>query len=133
MKPSTAFGLLYFVMVFIAGFALAPVRELVLAPKIGPLWAELAEMPVMLAVLIWVSGWIARRRVLAGQGDRLLTVGSVALALMLLAEYGVVRLVRQISLAEYIAGREVLPGLIYVAMLLLMVVLPWLHDKRRSG
>ena len=40
-------GLLYFVLVFGAGFVLAPIRILWAAPAFGTRVAELIEMPIM--------------------------------------------------------------------------------------
>ena len=45
-------GLLYFKLVFGAGFALGTVRALWVIPRVGARRAELMEMPIMLAVTI---------------------------------------------------------------------------------
>ncbi len=41
-------GVLYFAVVFGAGFILGPVRILWVAPRLGTRMAELLEMPIML-------------------------------------------------------------------------------------
>jgi hypothetical protein len=43
-------GLVYFLLVFAAGFGLGIVRTLVLVPRVGPLIATLIEAPVMLGI-----------------------------------------------------------------------------------
>jgi len=43
-------GVLYFALVFGAGFALGTIRTLWTAPSFGTRTAELMEMPIMLAV-----------------------------------------------------------------------------------
>jgi len=45
-------GLVYFVLVFGAGFALAFVRIPLIVPRFGIRTAELMEAPVMLAVIV---------------------------------------------------------------------------------
>lgn len=117
-------GLIYFFVVFGAGFLMAPVREWLLAPRIGAFWAELAEMPVMLSVIVLAAGWTARRPTLAGHAGRALGAGLFALSLMLLAEFLVMRFVRELTIAEYLAGREPVPGAIYGFSLLVFGLLP---------
>ncbi|MEJ8569807.1 hypothetical protein [Elongatibacter sediminis] len=130
---SVRYGLVYFLLVFGAGFALAPVRELVLAPAIGPLWAELFEMPVMAAFIWLAAGWVVRRPGMAGRAAMCLVAGLLALALMVLAELSVVWLVRGMTLAEYAASREPVTGVIYLAMLLVFALLPWLRSGPGRG
>ena len=43
-------SLLYFGLVFAAGFVLAPVRILFLAPRLGERLAELVELPLMILI-----------------------------------------------------------------------------------
>ena len=45
-------GVLYFALVFEAGFVLGTIRTLWVFPRIGTRTAELMEMPIMLAVTI---------------------------------------------------------------------------------
>lgn len=66
MRPGLAKAALgYFLIVFGAGFALALVRIPGLVPLLGVRWAELAEMPVMLAVIAWAAHRLVRRHLLA--------------------------------------------------------------------
>jgi hypothetical protein len=59
----------------------------------------------------------------------LLAVGFLALAFMLFAELGVLQFVRGISLSQYIGEREPVSGLVYLGMLVLLALLPWLRRK----
>jgi hypothetical protein len=127
------YGLIYFVAVFSAGFLLAPVRELILVPRLGQMWAELTEMPVMFLVMFLAAGWVARRPVLQHRLSTLLGIGMIALALMLLGELGVVYFVNRISLQTYIDQREPVSGVVYLLMLLVFALLPWWRGKAGRG
>jgi hypothetical protein len=53
-------ALLYFVLVFGAGFVLGPIRILWIAPRLGRRAAELLEAPIMLAISVLAATWIIR-------------------------------------------------------------------------
>lgn len=76
------YGLLYFATVFAAGFILGTIRVLSLEPWLGARYAELLEMPIMLAVVYFSARyWVKRaqaqpngeffRHGLGGVGDAL--------------------------------------------------------------
>ena len=123
------YGIVYFAAVFGAGFLLAPVRELWLVPRVGQMWAELAEMPVMFLVMYFTAGWLARRPMLKRSPGRLLLIGLFALSLMLLAELGVMFYVRGIGLKAYIELREPVSGAVFLLMLVVFALLPWWRGK----
>src|SRR6266516_4152174 len=52
-------GVLYFALVFGAGFMLGTIRTLWVVPRFGTRIAELMEMPIMLIVTIVAARWIA--------------------------------------------------------------------------
>jgi hypothetical protein len=54
-------GLLYFALVFGAGFVLGPARLLWAEPRFGTRTAELMEMPIMLVVTVAAARWAVRR------------------------------------------------------------------------
>jgi hypothetical protein len=86
MKNAVAAGVLYFAIVFAAGFALGAVRVGLLAPAAGEMTATLIELPVILAAS-WVACLFALRRfaVEARPGPRLL-MGAVAFVVLIAAE-----------------------------------------------
>jgi len=127
------YGLIYFLAVFSAGFLLAPVRELILVPRLGQMWAELAEMPVMFLVMFLAAGWVARRPILQHRPSTLLGIGLMALGLMLMGELGVVYFVNRISLQTYLEQREPVSGVVYLLMLLVFALLPWWRGKAGQG
>src|SRR5208337_4093029 len=54
-------GVLYFALVFGAGFVLGTIRTLWVVPRVGTRTAELMEMPIMLAVTIVAARWTVLR------------------------------------------------------------------------
>jgi hypothetical protein len=125
--------LLYFGIVFTVGFILGPIRILWAVPRFGARVAELMEMPLMLVAIALAALWVVRRlSVPPGLWPRL-GMGSVALGLLLLAEFGAVLQLRGLSIAEYLANRDPVSGTVYGLMLGLFAVMPWLisrHSKR---
>ena len=85
---------LYVVLVMIAGFAFGAVRELVLVPKLGRAMGEPLETPLMFAAIV-ASASLSMRwcRVPPDLAARII-VGSLALALVLLAELALSPFVR---------------------------------------
>ena len=57
MKHTFKAGVLYFALVFAAGFALGTMRTLWVMPRLGARTAELIEQPVMLGVSILAARW----------------------------------------------------------------------------
>jgi hypothetical protein len=54
-------GVLYFAVVFGAGFLLGPIRMLWVVPRLGTRVAELLEAPIMLVITtveaLWIAPW----------------------------------------------------------------------------
>jgi hypothetical protein len=126
-------GLLYFVLVFGAGFVLGAVRMLWIAPRTGARMAELMEAPIMLAVTFFAARWVVRRRALPGAAATRLGAGFVALGLLLIAEFTLVLAFRGLTLAEYFASLDPVAGSVYYALLGVFAVMPLLVSRKRSG
>lgn len=116
-------GCAYFALVFGAGFVLGTLRVLVVVPAVGERVAELGETPLMLLVVFFAARWIVHRFRIAGRSARIYA-GLTGLALLLLAEWGVVLFVRNESVTEYAAGRDPVAATVYVASLVLFAVMP---------
>jgi type IV secretory pathway TrbD component len=126
-------GATYFLIVFGCGFVLGVVRTLWLVPRVGMRWAELLEIPVMLVVVYLAARWVSRRFALHGYRRAVhLGLGITALLLLLAAEFGLVLLLRGLSLAAYVASRDPVSGSVYVFSLLLVAAMPALVT-RSSG
>jgi hypothetical protein len=117
-------GLSYFALVFGAGFILGSVRVSFLVPRIGERIAELIETPFMFVVVLLSARFVARRFALPVATSARLTVGFLALGLLLAAEFLLAAAIQDRSLGEYIASRDPVSGTVYLAMLVLFALMP---------
>ena len=125
-------GLLYFALVFAAGFALGVLRVLWLLPRLGERLAELVELPFMLAVCAFAARFVVRRLTGPRTALKRLGVGTLALALLLAAECGVVIFLRGESLAEGFLERDPISGAAYWLSLSIFAALPLFVDRAGS-
>ncbi|HYW37514.1 MAG TPA: hypothetical protein VE957_05325 [Terriglobales bacterium] len=123
-------GVLYFALVFGAGFVLGTIRTLWVVPRFGTRMAELMEMPIMLAITIVAARWTVLRLSAPIMWSARLEMGCVALVLMLIAEFGFVLWIRGISIRDYLATRDPVSGTVYYLMLVLFAVMPLLVARR---
>jgi len=129
----------YFGIVFGAGFLLGLVRVPLVVPAIGERYAELAEMPFMLAAIVLAARFVLRRFAGVGTRRRWAAVGVVALALLLVAEWLLAVALSGQSAASYIAARDPVSGSVYLVMLVVFAAMPWLlwpagsRDRPRGG
>ena len=120
-------GLVYFAIVLGAGFVLGVFRVPLLVPRIGERWAELAEMPIMAAVIFMGAGYILRRFPEIRHPGRSLMAGVLALVLSVAAELGLATVIQDRTLAEFISSRDKVSGSVYIALLLVFAVMPRLR------
>lgn len=120
IKPA----LIYFTLIFVTGFALAMIRIPFLVPRIGERWAELVELPFMVLASFLVARWLVRRFGLVTVMQCIGT-GLPALLMMLSAELAVT-LFQGLGLGDYLAGRDPISGMAYLASLLLFAAMPLL-------
>ena len=115
---------IYFAIVFGFGFVFGTIRVLWTVPRFGERVAELIEMPLMLIAIIF--GALVIKRFCAGR--TLVAVGSgvVALGLLVLAELELVMRLRGLTLSQYIATRDPVSGTVYLLMLVIFALMPWL-------
>ena len=119
--------MVYFALVFGAGFLLGVLRVPFLVPRIGERWAELAEMPIMAGVIFFCAGFILKRYPEVRSHWRSLVAGLLAFALMICAELGLAIVLQDQTLREYIASRDKISGSVYLALLVVFALMPRLR------
>ena len=125
-------GLLYFALVFGAGFVLGPIRILWVVPRFGTRIGELMEAPIMFAITIAAARWVVRRLAVPSIPSRRLGMGGVALSLLLIGEFTLVLWLRGLSAREYLAGRDPVSGTVYYLILGVFAIMPLLVARRRE-
>ena len=117
-------GVLYFAVVFAVGFVLGTIRTLWVVPALGARVAELTEAPIMLLAVALAARTIVRRHFQFVQSWQWLTVGLLALGLLLATEFTVVLRLRGLSLSEYFASRDPVSGAVYLVLLCIFALMP---------
>lgn len=125
-------AVLYFLLVFGAGFVLGTVRVLFLVPLLGERAAELLEMPLMLGVIVAAARWTVRRRLDDPRLAAALSVGFLAMGLVLSADLVVGMWLRGMSATEVFLDRDPVSGAAYYASLLFFAVMPAILLRRRQ-
>jgi len=123
-------GLVYFALVFGAGFVLGSVRVPFLVPRIG---ARLLEMPFMFFAVLFSARYIVARYHLPPDASIRFSVGFIALAMLLTAELLLNTVVLRQSPIEYVTSRDPIAGAAYLVMLGLFAVMPWLVHRSKLG
>ena len=127
-----AFAVVYFVAVFAVGFVLGALRVTLVVPALGERVAELCEMPFMIAASVLFAWQLVRRWRLgiapAAAG------GVIALALLVGAELALVGFTRGVTIEQYVASRDPVAGIAYVAALIAFMLAPsgaawWLREQ----
>jgi len=123
-------GVQYFALVFGAGFVLGTIRTLWVTPHLGTRTAELLEMPIMLWVTILAAGWIVRRYPQTPTPSKRLSIGLVALGLLLAAEFGLAFVLRRVTGGGYVANRDPITTTAFVVLLGVFAAMPLLVARR---
>ena len=126
-------GLTYFALVFGAGFVLGAIRVPFLVPRLGERIAELIEMPFMFVIVLLSARFVAIRFSLPAGASARLCVGLLALGLLLVAEFLLAVTTQDRSLREYIVSRDPISGSVYLAMLVLFALMPFILVRVNSG
>ncbi len=117
-------GALYFAIVFGAGFVLGPLRVLLLEPRLGSVWAVLAEVPILIAVMIWAASFVQRLIPVPDDPKSLLAMGVGALALQQIADWAVGLWLREMPAAEILANYATTAGFVYLGALAVFALMP---------
>ena len=132
MKETLKAGVLYFSLVFAAGFVLGTVRTLWLVPRLGVRTAELMEAPIMFGISILAARWVVRHVGISPHWSRRLAMGCTALGLMLLVEFTVVLWVRGMTIRGYFESRDPVSGTVYFLTLGAFAVIPVFVGRPRA-
>ena len=124
-------GLIYFLMVFAAGFVLGVIRVLVMVPRFGEAASELIELPFMVLISYFAAGFLVRRFDIETIGSAIAT-GLTALGLLILLELTLVLGLRGLTFSEYIASRDPVSFTAYLASLLTFAALPAMLARRSN-
>lgn len=126
LKP----GLVYFLLVFGTGFVLGTVRVLLVVPLVDHRTAELLEMPLMLLATVLAARWTIRRFPEPRTSSARLSIGGIALGLMLAGELAVGIELRGMTASEVILNRDPVAGTAYYVSLILFAIMPWIVSRR---
>ena len=119
-------GVLYFAIVFAAGFVLGTLRVLFIVPLVGIRVAELIETPFMLLISYAAARWLIDRFAIPYTIAVRAAVGAIALGLLLLAEFGFVLWLQHMTIGEYFSSRDPISGTAYLISLLVFGLFPLL-------
>ena len=126
-------GILYFALVFGAGFVLGPIRMLWVVPRVGTRIAELIELPVMLVVIIVVARFLVHRLAVPLEPSSRIGMGLLALALLVTAEMCLIGPLQGYSISEYFSSRDPISGTAYYLSLVLFALMPFLLARGRRS
>jgi hypothetical protein len=123
-------SMLYFALVFGAGFVLGSIRIVWVVPRFGVRMAELMETPIMFVVTIFAARWIVRWLAVPPTPSSRLGMGCIAVSFLLIAEFTLVLWVRGLSIGEYLSTRDPVSGTVYYVMLGVFAIMPLLVARR---
>ena len=122
--PVLKAGAVYFLFMFVVGWILGPIRELWAVPRFGRLTGVLVEAVIMLIAMALSSRWAIRRFHVKPKFGSTISMGLVALGILVPAELAGVVWVRGLSLPEYLASFATAPGLVSLLMFVLFAAMP---------
>jgi len=132
MNETLKAGVIYFALVFAAGFVLGTIRTLWVVPRLGVRTAELAEAPIMFGISILAARWVVRHTRVSTLRSTRLTMGCIALGLMLVAEFTLGLWMRGMTIREYFAARDPVSGTAYFLTLGAFAAIPIFAGRGRD-
>jgi hypothetical protein len=124
----------YFLLVYLAGFAFGTIRELWIAPLIGQSNALLIELPIMAVISYFAARFVMDRTPKAkAPGDRLF-IGCMAFIFLLIVEDAMSYILRGISIFTLWADFEWTAAIANIVGLVLFMLMPSLvWQKKPQG
>jgi hypothetical protein len=118
-------AVVYFAIVFGAGFVLGTLRTLWVVQRVGTRMAELLELPLMLAAVFLAARFINQRfDAVRGPWTRFV-IGIVALVLLLTAELVLGVALRGVTPKEALVNRDLMSGTAYYVAVCVFALMPW--------
>jgi hypothetical protein len=118
----------YFVIVYACGFAIGVVREFVITPRTGLTLALWIELPIMVTASFFGARFVLHRFGIRNYLRERLTLGFLALLLLVLAEEIMSWALRGVSVFTLWAHFSVLAGIANFVGLLLFAMMPMMID-----
>ena len=122
-------ALVYFAVVFAAGFVFGTIRTLLLVPRIGALPAVMIEAPLILAVSWLVCGRVLAHWAVPPQWPWRLLMSATAFVLLIAAEMALARVLNGGSPAQFLASYATAAAKLGLAAQLLFAALPLLRRR----
>ena len=122
-------AIVYFALVFAAGFVLGTIRVLLVAPLWGELPAVILESPIMIFVSWLACGSTMRRVGVRGRRDGL-AMGAIAFALLMTAETALSVLAFSRSPADFLRAFGTAAGAIGLTGQVAFALIPLLRSGR---
>jgi hypothetical protein len=125
-------GIICFLLVFLVGWILGPIRELWAVSHFGRTAATLSEAVIMLMAMMVAARWVIRWFEVPQTLSDTLSVGLIAMGLLLPAEIVGVHWVRGLSVRDYLTGFLTAPGVVSLLMFLVFAAMPTLVTQAGS-
>lgn len=123
-------GIVYFAVVYLAGFALGQLREALIVPVVGRVAAVLVEMPLMLAIMTLAAKVVGRNMAVPTDIASRARMGIVAFGLLTLVEAVSAKLMRGHDLGQWLQSFATAEGFVSLLMFVLFAAMPMLvRDK----
>jgi hypothetical protein len=123
---------LYFLLVYLIGFAIGTVREFMVTPAVGLTNALLIEMPIMVVVSFFAARFVMDRTPEAKTPGDCLFVGCLAFILLLIAEEAMARILRGISIFTLWADYELFAAIANIVGLGLFMLMPLFAGRKKA-
>lgn len=121
----------YFLMVYLAGFALGTVREFFVTPRAGLTAALWIEVPIMAVISFAAARFVVERvSEVKADGDRLF-VGCAAFIMLLIAEEAMTQILRGMSIFTLWADFEPMAAIANILGLVLFMLMPLFVARKR--
>jgi hypothetical protein len=132
MRPLFMAGAEYFAAVFAAGFLMGTVRTMAIAPRIGELYAVVAEILLMLLFSCVACKFVMERYPQIKSVRSALAVGGFALMLLLVAEALLSIALTGLSLSQHATLYLEAPAQIGLLGQILFALLPFIRANARG-